>query len=113
MASSGLPRSSLPLLLLLLPLVALLLPACTALDVLYPFFPFPGESWLSMASLAKANSKVTFTLVLNVKNGPGNSPSALYSAGIQKLAPLPNVRLLGYIDSRCVTRQCCCCLALD
>lgn len=70
-----------------------------AVDILYPQFPSPGQSWYDLIDLAKSNSKVKFTIVLNINNGPGSSKNALYIAGIKKLTAVPNIRILGYIDT--------------
>lgn len=71
-----------------------------AMDILYPFYVYPGTPWIDFINVIRNKSRVTFHIIVNIDNGPGKTVNALYLNGLGKFSNLPNVRFYGYINSK-------------
>jgi hypothetical protein len=68
--------------------------------IFVPLYIYPtSTSWLPLLNAAATYPELAFKVVVNPDNGPGQGllPDANYLAGLQALAGLTNVQVLGYV----------------
>ncbi|KAI4943560.1 hypothetical protein J4E91_009197 [Alternaria rosae] len=77
-------------------------------SVIVPLYVYPSAgAWDPFHDVASSFPRIHFTVVINVHNGPGEGalPNAEYTAAIEALNSLSNVRTIGYVATTWCTRD--------